>query len=310
MAIKSSTGRWVVGEDFFDREKELQLLESHVTGGNHVLLTGQRRMGKTSIARELGRRLKGKGWIPLFADVEGATCPEDVITDIAEALHPIRPVWSRVSGSFKRFFGENIEEFSAHLFRLKFRAGFDGKWRRHGKELIDSCVAHDSPVLLIIDEFPIFLMRMLRSDDGPRRVDEFLSWLRGVLQGIDPKSTVLVVAGSIGLAPLFRRLGIPNRIDYLYSFRVGPWDRQTSVGCFESLAESHELAIEDGVADAVYEALGIGVPHHVQYYFARLRELAVMNNLDRVKVSDVGYIYMNELLSPTGQNDLAHYEFV
>ena len=33
-----------------------------------------------------------------------------------------------------------------------------------------------------------------------------------------------------------------------------------------------------------------------------------MKNLDCVRVSDVGYIYQNELLGPSGQNDLAHYE--
>ena len=37
------------------------------------LLTGQRRMGKTSIVRELGRRLESEGWVFLFVDVEGAS---------------------------------------------------------------------------------------------------------------------------------------------------------------------------------------------------------------------------------------------
>ena len=54
--MQSSTGRWVSGNNFFDRDAELQLLEAQVRDGNHLLLTGQRRMGKTSIARELGRR--------------------------------------------------------------------------------------------------------------------------------------------------------------------------------------------------------------------------------------------------------------
>ena len=54
--MRPTAGRWVSGDDFFDREPELRVLESHVRNRNHILLTGQRRMGKTSIARELGRR--------------------------------------------------------------------------------------------------------------------------------------------------------------------------------------------------------------------------------------------------------------
>lgn len=129
-----------------------------------------------------------------------------------------------------------------------------------------------------------------------------------MFQGLGGKSPVLIVSGSIGLAPLVQRLGIPDRINHLYPFRLGPWTRQASVECFELLAESHGLPIDDGVADAVYEALGIGIPHHVQSYFAHLRDFAVMTNLDRVTVADVGKIYRTELLGPSGQSDLAHYE--
>ena len=83
--MESATGRWVSGDDFFDRESELQVLDARVRAGNHTLLTGQRRMGKTSIVPELGRRLKDQGWVFLFTDVEGATCAEDVIADVAQA---------------------------------------------------------------------------------------------------------------------------------------------------------------------------------------------------------------------------------
>ena len=64
--MNSSTGRWVSGDNFFDRERELQILEKRVRDGNHVLLTGQRRRGKTSVAQELGRRLEAEDWVFLL----------------------------------------------------------------------------------------------------------------------------------------------------------------------------------------------------------------------------------------------------
>ena len=306
--MKPSTGRWVSGDDFFDREPELRVLERRVREGNHMLLTGQRRMGKTSIAKELGQRLETEGWVFLFTDVEAATCPEDVIADIAEAAHPIRPISSRFADTMGRWFRENLEEISAAEFRAKIRAGLGGSWQRRGKELFERCAEHGQPILLVIDELPIFLMRMLRDDDGLRRVDEFLSWLRGVFQGFGGRSPVLMVSGSIGLAPLVQRLEIPDRINYLHPFRLGPWDRRTSVECFERLADSNGLPADEGVAEAVYEALGIGIPHHVQSYFAHLQAFATMRNLDRVTVEDVDEVYRTELLGPAGQSDLRHYE--
>ena len=183
--MKSSTGRWVSGPDFFDRESELRVLDERVRAGNHVLLTGQRRMGKTSLARELGRRLESAGWVFLFADVEGATCPEDVIADLAQAAHPHRARLSRFATGMRRLVSENLEELSAYDFRVKVRAGVEvGTWRRHGEGLIHDCVAHDRRVLLVIDELPIFLKRVLRKQSGTEQVDAFLSWLRGAVQGI------------------------------------------------------------------------------------------------------------------------------
>ena len=306
--MRLSTGRWVSGDDFFNRERELRILETRIRDHNHVLLTGQRRMGKTSIAQELGRRLEAEGWVFLFAYVEEATCAEDAIADIVQAAHSVRPIMSRFSTTMKRLVG-NVEEIGAHDFRVKLRAGLnDENWRRHGEDLLRHCASHEQPVLLVIDELPILLKRMLDGDDGPRQVDEFLSWLRGVLQALGDDSLALIVSGSIGLAPLVKRLGIPDRINHLDPFRLGPWDRNTSIECFQRLTESCGLRVEDGVAEAMYDELGVGIPHHVQSFFARLRDHATMQGQEQVTVEDVGEVYRTGLLGPSGQNDLVHYE--
>ena len=307
--MRSSTGRWVSGDDFFGRVEELQLLERRVREGNHVVLSGQRRMGKTSLLRETGRRLERDGWIVLFVDIEGATCAEDVVADIAESAHRYRSIASRFTVGIRRWLGDRLEEVGAPQFRIKVRAGLDpGSWKRYGERLLRDCSGQDRPVLLAIDELPIFLSRLLRRDGNATRVDEFLSWLRTIVQRLGRRGPVVVVSGSIGLEPLVRRLGIPDRINYFSTFRVGPWSREESVACLERLAGSHQLVYEDGVAEAVYGALGVGVPHQVQAFFARLRESALMQGRQRVSVADVERVYRTELLGASGQNDLVHYE--
>lgn len=307
--MESSTGRWVSGENFFGREPELGILERRVLDGNHILLTGQRRMGKTSIVRELGQRLEAKGWIFLFADVEGAASAEDLIADLAQATHPVQPISSRLRTGMRHLFNETVEEVGALDFRVKIRAGLNSaNWRRHGEQLLRDCAGQDQRVLLVIDELPIFLNRLLSREDGAKRVDEFLSWLRAVFQGFESRSPILIVSGSIGLQPLVQRLGIPDRINYLDPFRLGPWNRDTCVACFNLLARNYRLRIEGGVAAAAYDALGLGIPHHVQSFFARLREFAIMNERGSLTTKDVDTVLNTMLLGPSGQNDLVHYE--
>ena len=311
--MKSSTGRWVSGADFFDREKELELLEARVRDGKHMVMTGQRRMGKTSVLRELGRRLEQNGWVFLFADVEADRSEEDLIASLAKAVHPITPIRARLLRGMRRRLRRlvgRVDKVSAHQFAVRLRAGLDsGNWRRHGEDLIAHCAEHEQRVLIVIDEVPIFLARLLRQENGDRAVDEFLSWLRAIFQKVDGRQLALILSGSIGLAPLVERLGISDRINYLdHPIRLGPWNLEVSVRCFETLMRSYGLSAEEGVARAVYEHLGIGIPQHVQSFFARLRDYVRMHDRDRITLNDVAEVYRTELLGPSGQNDLAHYE--
>ena len=58
--LKKAGSNWVDGDRFFDRDGELDVFTARVQNGTHTLLTAQRRMGKTSLVRELLRRLKGR----------------------------------------------------------------------------------------------------------------------------------------------------------------------------------------------------------------------------------------------------------
>ena len=263
--MRSSTGRWVSGDDFFDREAELEILESRVRGRNHVLLTGQRRMGKTSVLRELGRRLACDGWVLLFVDVEGAASPEDAVADIAQAAHPYRPIASRFAVGIRRWLSDRIEEISASQFRLKVRAGLNpGSWRRYGERLLRDCASQEEPVLLVIDEVPIFLKRMLERDESAARVDEFLSWFRGTTASPRRRILlVLIISGSIGLRNLScERLGYP-RPHQPSRLRFG-WDRGAAKPAWRASNVSPRAirvaGRRSGVAHAAYEALGLGRP--------------------------------------------------
>ena len=309
--MKSATGRWVTDGDFFDRERELGILESWVQDGNHVVMTGQRRMGKTSILRELGRRLEPRGWVCLFVDLEGDRSEEDVITSLAGAIHPVLPMTRRLLRGMGRGWQglvKRVDRIGIRGFSVGFRAVLEsGNWRRSGERLIAHCASHDR-VLIVMDEVPIFLANLLGQENGAARVDAFLSWLRAAFQKLERDAPVLIISGSIGLAPLVERLGISDRVNHMDPFRLGPWDQPTSVRCFETLTESYGLTAEDGVAAAVYERLGMGIPQHVQSFFARLRAHVQMNDRHRIALADVDEVYRTGLLGPSGQNDLSHYE--
>ncbi len=308
--MRPTAGAWVSGDDLFNRKKELKLLEEKIAKGDHILLTGQRRMGKTTLAHAIGERLAAKGWVALFIDIEDATSPEHVVAAIAAEAERVEGISEPFVQKMGRWLRANVQEVGGRNFRLAIRSALDaGTWRRHGDQIIKACAEYEHPVLIVLDEVPIFLVKLLkRRKDGADRAEEFLSWLRKLRQNRSNGSPTFLLTGSIGLAPLVGRLGIPDRINDLFGFRLAPWDRDTTIACINRLSRDNNLPMDADVPGAVYEALGIGVPHFVQSFFIRLSDFVTMSGKNRVTLQDVATVYRTEVLGASGQGDLLHYE--
>lgn len=306
--MRSVTGPAVTGDDFFGRSIELEILRQKVIDGNNILLTGQRRMGKTSIARELGVQLEKQGWKSLYVDVEGASSVEDVIKKLGHGIHEIAPKGKR----FARTVGsaiDRIEKVEALDFGLQLRETLNsGSWRDLGSELFEICKNHNDKVFLIIDELPILLAKLEKQGDSNDSIEMLLSWLRAELQMVLDSQLVVLLSGSIGLVPLVTRLGISDRINYFYQYRLGPWNEETSIQCLKCLSESYAIPMDECVPQAIVDRLGIGIPSHVQLFFDRLRIHMLMDGLDRITESDVATVYNKDLLGPPGSKDLYHFE--
>lgn len=87
-------GQWVRGERFYGRERELAALggASGGGGGTRLWVAGLRRIGKTSLLRQLERlalESAGSGAppvLPLYWDLEGADDPDELALSLDDAL--------------------------------------------------------------------------------------------------------------------------------------------------------------------------------------------------------------------------------
>ena len=187
--LRKQPSNWVHGDQFFAREAEIEALKERVREGTHTLLTAQRRMGKTSLVRELLRQLSAEGdYETLFVDLEAVDTPADAVAEIAFATRSISTAWERIRSGFANFLqgvGNRIEAVEVADLKVKLRSGIDsGSWDRRGDEVFTALAAVDKPVVLAIDELPILVNRLLKGHDyqiTPERraaTDLFLSWLR------------------------------------------------------------------------------------------------------------------------------------
>ena len=316
--LQKAGANWVDGERFFDREAELDVLSERVRNGTHTLLTAQRRMGKTSLVRELLRRLKDEGrFRTVFVDVEDARTAADAIAEIGVQSRSVQKAWDRIKSGFGnvlREVGDRIDTMSVAEVRVKLRPGIDaGSWRQKGDEVLTVLADHDRPVVLAIDELPILVNRMLKDDDyritpeGKRDADEFLSWLRR--NGQEHRGRIcLIVSGSVGLEPILRQAGLSAHANIFSPLDLKPWDEQTALDCLAALAEGCGLDLTLAARREMCRRLRCLVPHHVQCFFDSLDEDLRMTGRRDASQEDVKRVYKSEMLGVRGQADLAHYK--
>ena len=303
---------------FFDREFELRALREKVIDGDHTLLTAQRRMGKTSLAREMLRRLSEEGeFETLFVDVEGASAPADAIAEVATQARTIQGAWPRIRNGFSNFLktaSDQLEEISIPELTVRLRAGIDpGNWQQRGDDVLEALATGGKPVALVIDELPILVNRMLKGHDyliTPERresTDLFLSWLRK--NGQEHHGRVcMIVSGSVGLEPILQQAGLSAQANIFSPFELKPWSEDTAIECLAALSRGYKLDLSEEVRVDTCRRLRCCVPHHVQQFFSHLHEHLRREKRVSATLDDVETVYEQDLLSVRGQIALDHYE--
>ena len=315
--LKKAGGNWVEGDSFFDRESELDALTERAKEGTHTLLTAQRRMGKTSLMRELLRRLDNEeAFETVFVDLEAANTPADAIAEIAFQAKSAQGAWWRIGQLFKNILPKEAEvggRLAGAELRVKLRAGVDaGNWQHRGDQIFNA-LASNGHLVVVLDELPILVNRLLKGDDytiTPERrsaADEFLSWLRKNGQEHRGKVT-MILSGSISLEPILQQAGLSAHANIFHPFDLKPWDEKTASECLGALAKSYELDLSQEIRQEMCKRLRCQIPHHVQRFFDALHEYLRRAGRKIASVKDVERVYKGEMLGVRGQMDMQHYE--
>ncbi|MBK9262325.1 MAG: ATP-binding protein [Polyangiaceae bacterium] len=311
--LKKEVGNWVAGEErFWDRETEIPHLIELLENGAHVLLVAPRRVGKTSLMREVARRIEGR-FTCLFIDLQKAQTPADAMAELAFATRPHQGLFARTREAFKNTLS-NVESLGNDELMIKLRDGFSSSWQARAKRLLDDLALAEKPVVIFMDELPILVNRLLRNADGRRtpenicEADMFMSFLRS--QSAEHQGKLrFVVAGSIGLQPILRAAGLSATVNNFTPFALEPWDNYTAIGCIEALANDSKVKLAEGVPQKMVALLGSCVPHHVQMFFMHLYADARRNGMEpNITVDDVERVFQKSMLSSRGHSELSHFE--
>ena len=314
--LKMASGNWVEGDRFWDREDDMDLMVQWIDEGAHLLLVAPRRMGKTSLLHQLKRRVSDR-YLCVFLDLQKERDAPEAVVALSMALRPIKGAWEKCKELFGNVLGavkQNVEKVDVAEMGVTLRAGLTKQnWADKGDRLFEILATCGRPVLLLLDEVPILVNRILKGSEGaitPERKAEaelFMSWLRR--NAIRHKGKVcMVLSGSIGLEPVLQQAGLSGTLNAFQPFELRPWDDETAIQCLQALATAYEVQLKKEAAARMVERLGCGIPHHVQRFFSHVYEQWTRHDWVEVTAARVDEVYEGEMLSVRGHVEMAHYE--
>jgi hypothetical protein len=129
--------------------------------------------------------------------------------------------------------------------------------------------------LIIIDELPVMLNRLMNADNGPQRVTDFLHWLRSIRQ--TPGNEVRwVFCGSIGLDSFAERLKLTKTINDLYSFPIGAFNEETATRFLIRIGHDNEFNLPIPIRTELLNQIGWPLPYYLQLVFRKLHAVCAL----------------------------------
>ncbi len=206
--IEPKAGVPVEGEAFWNRPREVVELVSRLENGGSASLFGLRRIGKSSIMKEVARHLRTKGHTCIFLNTEGMSGPGRLLVDLVRDLEPslrdkISTAWANngsLTGALKQVAGVLKNE---PVDTKSIENDFRDFWEPLTQTVEGLLRKHDGKVFVFIDELPFFLSDQMDKGASKENVIDILATLRRWRQDSQIMSQVL--CGSIGMAGFLRR---------------------------------------------------------------------------------------------------------
>ena len=264
-------GNKAEGADFFDRVTEQEDLWRYLEG-NHIVLSGPRRLGKTSLLQRVAYDAEEKGLMARLVDMEGISSAEAFVGALERAFPDesitgyLRAAGKKASDWLARI---RIRKIGPSGVELETQAMPDLPWTVAARNLQQRLSA--VPLLILIDEFSVFLEKLIGRD--PAEAENFLGWLRAwrLSSGVVCR---FVFTGSIGLNYLLEQHKFSTRFNDCHDFRLGPFKPKAALAMLAEVSRREGWRADDTALNHLCKRAGWLSPFYLNLLLASSMEAA------------------------------------
>jgi hypothetical protein len=309
--IRSLVGQIPEPQELYGRDDFLEHLW-RLLAGNNVLLLAPRRFGKSGIMRHV--LLKPKpGYHPLSFELEDVDSAEEFVWRITREIlsqDQLRKLFAsakRLPSAVLSWFKENFDEAEFEGAKLKFKSEIQKDWRETARRMLVELEKSEETFIFLFDELPAMLDRIIEKQ-GEAAARDFLAWFRTVR--LEQKDVLrrhrFIVAGSVGIDQILRKLGAADKLVDFARLTVAPLDDPAAKRLAADLAYSYSLQWSDPLSAELIRLIGSPVPYFIHIFFSELAQVARPGN-GQITERQLEAVYKQRVLGPTCRHYFNHY---
>jgi hypothetical protein len=305
--LRVNAGGNLAPEEVVGRDAEIAKLWQALARQS-VLLTAERRMGKTSVLHRMLAQ-PPQGFIALNRNLQPVATPEEFVSAL------IADAERAVPGLFKRSLGERLSDAGVQkigISKLSFEFTKDGpgNWKTAAETTFATLAENQSErVIFLWDELPHMLAN-IRAATGPLEARQILDVLRAARETYPELG--MVFSGSIGLHHVVGELraqgGMWAPVHDMIVVDLPPLLTSDAEFLADALLTNEQIACDDVPAVARTIAAEVdSVPYYVHHLVLQLRDrqqAGLCGDVDEVLVRDIVEQVLHDPLDPW---QLMHY---
>ena len=298
-------------DELYGREEFIRHLWRLIEA-NNILLLAPRRFGKSGVMRHILLNPQA-GYLPLSFELEDVDSPEEFVWRVTKELlgrDKLRTLLShakRLPASVMEWVKGTFDEAEFEGAKVKFKTTIQEDWRDAARRMLLELEKAEETVVFLFDELPAMLDRLIEKQ-GEAVAKDFLAWFRAVR--MEQKDILrrhrFIVAGSVGIDQILRKLGAADKLVDFARLTVEPIEDPTAKKLAEDLAESFDIAWGSNLSSELFKMIGAPVPYFIHIFFSQLGQLPLTQKKD-LSIKALERVYMDRVLGPTCRNYFDHY---
>jgi hypothetical protein len=254
-----------------------------------------------------------QGYLPLSFELEDVDSPEEFVWRVTKELlthNKIRTFLRsirKLPASVVDWVKDTFDEAEFEGAKVKFKAAIREDWSEAAKRLLLELEKADDTIIFLFDELPAMLDRII-AKQGDESARDFLAWFRPVrvAQKDILRRHRFIIAGSVGIDQILKRLGATDRLVDFTRLTVEPLGPECAADLAQSLGATFELNWSPELSVKLFELIGAPVPYFIHIFFSQLGQMPTSKR-GSLTIADLEHVYGERVLGPTCRNYFDHY---